>query len=90
MLGHIKLARHTEATKRYKEREDELQAHLLECDAAIAGIAAEMKTKALGDLSAAEQDQVQQKTEKAKTLQTRCNDTTDALRRNRCSTSLTT
>eukprot|EP00747_Dinoflagellata_sp_TGD_P181727 gnl/TRDRNA2_/TRDRNA2_35654_c0_seq1.p1 gnl/TRDRNA2_/TRDRNA2_35654_c0~~gnl/TRDRNA2_/TRDRNA2_35654_c0_seq1.p1 ORF type:complete len:1196 (-),score=366.26 gnl/TRDRNA2_/TRDRNA2_35654_c0_seq1:84-3671(-) len=57
--AEMQVSRHQEAVSRHMERRDEIVSVMAECDAAIEALQAEAKTKSIGDLSASEQQQLQ-------------------------------
>lgn len=63
------IARHEAAARRFRERRDELQNYVAECDATIQAMEAEMKTETLGDLTTAEQGQLLALSERLKELE---------------------
>eukprot|EP00928_Gymnodinium_smaydae_P099583 TRINITY_DN9545_c0_g1_i1.p1 TRINITY_DN9545_c0_g1~~TRINITY_DN9545_c0_g1_i1.p1 ORF type:complete len:1202 (-),score=346.94 TRINITY_DN9545_c0_g1_i1:163-3768(-) len=63
-------ARHREAARRHRERRDELRAQLAENEAALAVLDAEVQTKTLGELTAPEQERLNEASEEIKALET--------------------
>eukprot|EP00929_Paragymnodinium_shiwhaense_P047864 TRINITY_DN24279_c0_g1_i1.p1 TRINITY_DN24279_c0_g1~~TRINITY_DN24279_c0_g1_i1.p1 ORF type:complete len:1203 (-),score=481.65 TRINITY_DN24279_c0_g1_i1:342-3950(-) len=79
-------ARHAEASRRYKERCDELQALIAECDATITALEAEAKTTALGELTPAEAKQLTTLTAEVKRLEQELEDCDKEVRERRSAT----
>mmetsp|Transcript_38122 Transcript_38122/g.83033 ORF Transcript_38122/g.83033 Transcript_38122/m.83033 type:complete len:1198 (-) Transcript_38122:50-3643(-) len=75
--AEAQIARQEAASRRHRERKSELESHVAELVAAIEAMEGEVKTKSLGDLSAAEQARLQQLAEELKAFEAELEEASD-------------